>query len=49
MHRAEGVDQEIVSKIRAFLDENNKLVKKYRMTSEILKNNRHETIQLRLI
>ena len=44
-----GLDKEIVKGLMQMLDVNNSLVKKFRMASEILKNNRHEVISIRLI
>ena len=48
-YRAQGIDPQIVRCLRECLDGSNKLVKEYRMTSEILANNKHETLHLRLI
>ncbi|XP_037469339.1 uncharacterized protein LOC119341569 [Triticum dicoccoides] len=44
-----GLDKEIVKGLMQMLDANNSLVKKFRMASEILKNNKHEVISIRLI
>ncbi|XP_048574048.1 uncharacterized protein LOC125554572 [Triticum urartu] len=44
-----GLDKEIVKGLIQMLDANNSLVKKFRMASDILKNNKHEVISIRLI
>ena len=48
-YRAEGIDARIVKQIKDCLDTHNVLVKQYRMAADILKKNKHETVQICLI
>lgn len=44
-----GLDKEIVQGLLKMLDANNSLVKKFRMASEVLRDNKHAVISIRLI